>query len=235
MAFRDSENKIFKVITGYNWYKEIPQSDRAVTFSHMHEKEEYKQVMFQDLKGFYSREQIESYIREKGATYFLESDFEIFEGLRIKNIETDKESRPEEYNSVKDKPEFEGKFIGQLDSGWELDLPFREKESLLKIVNLFLRKSYSESEEHWPDAYETPVLLLGKKALCWKDDLPQFIQATKFILEESSNEISFVINKNMARLKELPQYKTLIDLGFQQELCLGNRAFIDRYVDKLAQ
>jgi len=33
----------------------------------------------------------------------------------------------------------------------------------------------------------------------------------------------------------LPQYKELIDLGFIEEKCLGNNAFIKEYVDKKPQ
>ena len=84
----------------------------------------------------------------------------------------------------------------------------------------------------WKDAYETPVLLLGESALRYTDELPHFVPATKIALKESSNEISFVIHKNLEQLKNLPHYEQLLCLGFEEEICLGNKPFIN-YVDEV--
>ena len=133
--------------------------------------------------------------------------------------------------------------------GWELNMPFNSEGELIKLVDLFLRKSgdhiYDKNgviiEEidkekslraPWRDAYETPVLILGEIALKYANKLPHFIPATKIILRENFNEISFIINKNLGLLRNLPHYEQLKRMGFNEELCLGNKPFIIGYVDK---
>lgn len=76
------------------------------------------------------------------------------------------------------------------------------------------------------------MLLLGKKALRYSKFLPHFSKAHKIFLMENGNEISFIINKNLKILKQMPYYEKLRRLGFKEELCLGNKAFIKTYIDK---
>ena len=44
--------------------------------------------------------------------------------------------------------------------------------------------------------------------------------------------MNFVVHKNVDKLKEMPEYPRLINLGFMEEICLGNKAFISEYIDK---
>ena len=242
------------IIKGYNWYTEIPNTNRIITFSNIHETETYKEDMLKDLEKIgYDPKELKRFIRNKGGAFLHGLKFRIHDdngkalhGLKIKNVKTGnyldltKFSKPLiNYLEFKDG---ETPLIAE-DNGWEIDLPFKDKEELMKLISLFLRKaglkSYSllgeeiKTEENaWRDAYETPVLLLGEKALNYKTELPSFIQATKMYLKENSNEISFVINKNLELLKNLSNYSELMKFGFREEKCLGNKSFIVQYVDK---
>lgn len=260
LTFKDSDGKLTPIITGYNWYTTIPKSDCVITFANIHETEAYKSDMLRSLAEFgYDQNYVLEYIREKAGAFLHDLEFrirdnkgEVLAGLRIKNIKTGKYLRLNQfleplinYPSFK---EMDGYLISE-DQGWELDMPFYNREELFMFVNLFLRKSglylYNpdggiiketdderKSRSPWSDAYETPVLLLGKIALKYIHELPYFTQVTKFSLREGSNEISFVIHRNLGLLRCLPHYKLLLELGFSEESCLGNNTFIIEYVDK---
>lgn len=49
LTFRDASGKLSPVISGYNWYASIVKGNRAVTLSNIHETENYKQGMVQDI------------------------------------------------------------------------------------------------------------------------------------------------------------------------------------------
>lgn len=243
------------VISGYNWFNRVPESGRVITFSHIHETDAYRNAMLGDLesKG-YDREHVLSCIRKKSGTFlwdiryrFREDNWEILQGLQIKDVRTGEYIELEKFNedSLRAYDQFkksQGYLIAE-DKGWELDLPFKNKAELMLLIDLFLRKSgkyiyddegreisetaaQRESRAPWDDAYETPVLVVGETAVKYKEELPQFDSATKLCLIENNNEISFVIHNMLSRLKELPHYEILRELGFKEEACLGNKPFL---------
>ncbi len=241
LTFKDSEGNLSPIITGYNWYNQVPELDRIVTFSHIHETKVYRQAMISDLEKLgYSREQVETNIREKGGTFLWEVDFQVkgengepYPELIIKNVKTGKNLDLSKYKgeTLEGYPELEGKLLGG-DCGWELDLPFENKIKLMNLINLFVKKSYKCNRSSWPEAYETPVLLLGKKAIEWQNELPNFVKATKIELSQGKNELSFIINQNLTMLKIMPHYNKLMKLGFSENDCLGNKSFIREYINK---
>ena len=211
--------------------------------------------MLEDLKKLgYRRRYILERIREKGGTFFWNPDYNIRDGkgrilkrLKIKDLRTGKyvdlrryKERLKKYDQFRTS---KGYLIAN-NYGWEVDIPFRKKERLLSLVNLFLKKSgdfiYDNSgtiiverakerrmRAPWPDSYRVPVLLLGESALKHSEELPDFDPAIKFSLIKNSNEISFVVHKYLEILRSLPHYETLIHLGFSEERCLGNRPFLN--------
>ena len=260
LTFKDSQGRLSPVITGYNWYVTLPKSDSIITFSNIHETEAYKSAMISDLEKLnYKSKTILGYIREKAGAFLHDLEFRIRDdeenllpGLRIKDIRTGKYLDLEKfseplinYSQFKDA---KGYLIDE-DQGWELDIPFNNKKELMDLVSLFLKKSgkdiydergemIKETDEErklrspWADAYETPVLLLGETALRYASELPHFTSITKISLRKNSNEISFVIHKNLEQLKNLLHYKQLVHLGFSEEHCLGNKPFTD-YIDEV--
>jgi len=260
ITFREEDETLSPIITGYNWYNTLINSDRIITLSHIHETEIYKQGMVNDLEELeYSPKFTLAHIRPKAGAFLHDLEFRIvdergepYKGLKIKDL------RSGNYLDLKifslpliNYPEFlgaEGYLIDE-DQGWELNIPFSDKIELFNLVELFLRKSgnviydkegrpIEEPEEEkikrkpWADAYAIPVLLLGKNAIKYVDELKYFTPVTKFSLIENHNEISFVINKKLSMLRNLPQYKDLLNLGFVAEICLANKPFIVNYVDK---
>ncbi len=263
LTFKDLQGILSPIITGYNLYTILPNFDSVIAFSNIHGTETYKQDMLIDLvKLGYAPKVILSYIREKAGVYLWELYFEIRDekgiilpGLKIKDVRTKQHTNLELFTKPLEKYEqfssSEGYLLGE-DQGWELDMPFYNKEESIVLLDLFLKKSgkhihdeeggiIPETDEErelrspWTDAYETPVLLLGETALRYADKLPHFALATKIALKENSNEISFVIHKNLKQLRDLSHYEQLLHLGFCEELCLGNKPFIARYVDKKRQ
>ena len=153
LKFRDDTGELFPIITGYNGYTQIPSSNRAVTFSHIHETETYRRAMFLDLEKMgYSEEQIVNYIRQKLGVFLWELKFLIkdeqgpYPDLVIKFIETndifDTASYSEE--TLENHPELEGKLYSE-NYGWELDFPFNNKKELIQLVNLFTKKAYKKN------------------------------------------------------------------------------------------
>ena len=60
LKYRDETGKLSPIITGYNGYVQVPATDRAITFSHIHEDENYRSAMFSDLEKLgYSQEFIQ--------------------------------------------------------------------------------------------------------------------------------------------------------------------------------
>ncbi|MBS3108028.1 hypothetical protein J4468_03880 [Candidatus Woesearchaeota archaeon] len=260
IRIQNHNNSKSNVITGYNWYVSLPISTSIVTFSNCHESNEYRRDMLYDLiKLGYTSKYILNRIREKGSVFVFELDFEIcdesgeiFPGLCIKDlrekefIDLTKYTKPlENYAEFE---EADGALIAE-SRGWELDIAFSSKSELLRLVNLFLNKAsinlYNEKGEkiietfeekskrgYWKGAYETPFLIIGNAAYKYLNSLPHFIQATKFYFTNKNNEISFIIHNKLELLRSLPPYDKLLDLGFKEELCLGNIKFIKQYVDK---
>lgn len=129
------------------------------------------------------------------------------------------------------------------DFGWELDLPFQNIEELRQLSTLFLKKAsislydqegleINESPEEqllrspWPDAYEVPVIIIGKEAVKYASHLPHFGWAMRFSLIQDGNEISFIIHHKLDRLRRLEHYSTLKAVGFIEEPCLCNKPFL---------
>lgn len=254
LTFRDSQDRLSPIISGYNWYTTLPICDSIITLSHIHETEGYKQEMLRDLAGLgYEPQTVLSHIRDKAGmfswnpTYRIRGDDgKLLPGLRIKDIRTGEYINLEDYTKpLIEYPQFvdsKGYLVAE-DQGWELNVPFGDKQELLGLVDLFLRKygeyiydengiKIPETDEEknlrspWIDAYRVPMLLLGETALRYADELPHFSPATKIALKENSNEISFVIHKNLERLRNLPHYEQLLRLGFSEEMCLGNKPFL---------
>lgn len=254
LTLKDAQKKSTPVIAGYNWYTSLSQSNSVVTFANIHETEAYKEAMMRDLeKQRYDRRTVLSNIRAKGGAFLWNFGYRIRDdndsplaGLKIKDLKTGEYLDLTKFDkSLSNYPSFAGRkndFVAE-DSGWELDIPFGSKEELFRLVSLFQRKAglhkydengviVQETEEEqklrapWTDAYEVPVLLVGENATQYAAELPHFTPATKIALKENGNEISFVINKKLRRLKGLPHYQQLLDLGFKEEPCLGNKPFI---------
>ena len=257
LIFRESNGQLSPIIKGYNLYPELPQADKAVLFSNIHETEAYKLDMLRDLTGLgYIAGEVLKFIRGKVGVFIHDPEFrirndqgEILQGLKIRDIRTGEYLDLGKFATDLSDPKLESDiayFIDE-DVGWELNIPFNDKKELKKIIALFLRKSgasnynkrgikVSETEKEkklrapWSDAYGIPILIIGEKALKYRD-LPLFTPATKISLKENNNEISFIINRNLERLRKIPQYAILTDLGFCEEKCLGNKPFI-RYIDE---
>lgn len=254
LTLKDEQKRPMPVIAGHNWYNSLPQSNSVVTFANIHETEAYKEAMMQDLeKQGYDRRTVMNSIRAKGGAFLWNLGYRIRDdngvplaGLKIKDLKTGEYLDLTKFDKpLSNYPSFarrKNDFVAE-DTGWELDIPFGSKEELFRLVNLFQAKAgirkydengqiVDETEEEkklrapWTDAYEVPVLLVGENAIQYAAELPHFTPATKIALKENGNEISFVINKKLRLLKGLPHYQQLIDLGFKEEPCLGNKPFI---------
>lgn len=241
LRFRGEDGKLSPIITGYNGYVQIPNENGVITFSHIHQEENYKSAIIADLqKRGYSEKEIISNIRAKTGAFLLKKGFLIkdshgmpYSESVIKYLDTDEVFDVAKYpHSTLEDSELEGKLYNQ-NSGWELNFPFRNQEELVKFVEIFIQKASKKNNSHWPGAYETPVLLLGERALEWQDRFPRFIPATKIGLIQGNNELSFIIHKNLSKLKTLHYYTELLYLGFKESFCLGNKEFIIKYIDEL--
>lgn len=219
----------------------------------MHETEAYKKEMIRDLEKLkYTRNFLNNCIRNKASIFLYQAHFQIrdskgkvFANLKIKDRTSNTYVDLRKYSrTLENYPEFkdaEGNLIAENLKGWEINLPFSKQEELLKVVNLFVKKTnlllYTSSRTQkikykpWRDAYKIPVLLVGAVALQYREKLPDFREATRLILKEKNNEISFVINKRLEILRKLPHYNFLQTLGFIEEQCLANQQFID-YIDQ---
>ena len=254
LTFKDDQGRLSPVITGYNWYSHLVESDRVIIFSHIHETEDYKQDMLRDLKVMgYDPQTVLKQIRDKTGAFLWNPEYRIrddkgnvLNGLKIKDMRTGQYINLNEYDRpLKKYPQYatsKGHLVAE-NRGWELDIPFNTKTELRRLVDLFLRKSglfiYDENgveilesdkerkaRAHWSDAYETPLLVLGKAALEYAADLPHFDQATKTSLIENDNEIGFIIHKKLGFLRTILHYEQLKRLGFQEEVCMGNKPFL---------
>ncbi len=255
LSLRDKENKLRNVISGYNWYAEVQSNETFITFSNIHETDEYLHAVTADLELFgYTKKEISSIVRGKGGTFHHDLDFairdsqgELFPGIRIKDTRTGEYLDLSQYKKpLSYYPEFsdaQGYLLSE-DYGWELNLPVDNMDKLKKVVNTFLRKSSSflydergeiipETPEQkrlrapWADAYRLPVLLVGECTNSLAKEFPHFDIATKMVLRENNNEISFVIHKALTALKEMREYRILCEEGFLEEQCLANRAFLN--------
>lgn len=254
LTFRDYAGNLAPIISGYNWYTTSSNCDSIITFSNIHETEPYKDAMLNDLKKWgYDSDFLNSQMRQKFSALLWDPAYRIRDDkgdllrLKIKDLAREEYLKLENYGQT-----LIGyaKFLGSKSNllaegeGWEIDIPFNNKVELLEVVNLFLRKAsiyvynkegieIQETDKErllrspWPDAYKTPVLIIGKGALEYHKELPHFDVATKMILVEDNNEISFIIHKHFELLKDLTQYKDLQRLGFTEEKCLGNTPFLN--------
>lgn len=260
ILFKDKENNLSPIISGYNWYVDLPlRRNMMFTFSNIHETEPYKRAMLRDLeKREYISEIITERIIQKSGAFLWDPANRIRDdngglfNIQIKDLRTGLYLSLENYGPILIKHnEFlnsKGYLLAE-GHGWEIDIPFKNENELINIADLFLKKSgmYNYDEEGitiketdeeillrspWPDAYRTPVLIIGEGALKYIKKLPYFGVATKFSLTSNNNEISFIIHKNLATLKNLPAYDTLKEIGFVEEFCLGNKPFL-RYIDEV--
>src|SRR3989344_5734652 len=78
LTYRDADGNLSPIISGYNFYNQLARSDRLVTFSHMHETEDYKNAMLNDLENLgYKTEHIISKIRERGTNHLWDPNYEL--------------------------------------------------------------------------------------------------------------------------------------------------------------
>lgn len=261
LSFKDRKGNLGPIISGYNFYSNIPLSKSTVTFSNMHETEKYKEYMLKDLekKGYDSKILI-GLIRQKTSIFFWNPHYNTRDDkgnilhTRVKDLRTGTYIPLEKYSSALiDYKEFlhsKGYLLAE-GEGWELNMPFGNKEELKYITDLFLIKAsrhiYDERglriresakdkslRAHWPDAYQTPVLIIGKGTIDYAKELPHFDIATKIALIENNNEVSFIIHRNLNKLKNLNQYNHLCELGFTEEECLCNKPFLND-IDEIRQ
>ncbi|MEK6874443.1 MAG: hypothetical protein AABX52_01695 [Nanoarchaeota archaeon] len=253
LSFRNKD-KLQPVISGYNWYNKISTADRIITFSHIHGSDNYKRAMLNNLEKIgYNQIKIVQHIREKDAAYLWDPNYRIrddngtlFTGLRIRDLRTDQYIDLNQFKEHLTENVYYTKCKGNLiaeDKGWQLDFPFNNSYELGNLVDLFLVKSgihiydkegnrIKETFEQfnqrspWEDAYRTPVLIIGKVAIDLASQLPDFDIATRMVLIENRHEISFIIHKYIQELHLLPQYQTLLRLGFLEEPCLVNKPFL---------
>ncbi len=229
------------IISGYNWYDRVSDLTRVVTFSHLHETEDYRQAMSNDMQQLgYSAEDINNNTRPKSGCYRWERDFvfrddngNVFPNLIVRRASgeyLDLAKYPEK--TLANVPELKNERLYGENKGWELDLEFKTKENLLQLVALFLNKSSKKTPGHWPGAYDVPVLIIGEQAKAYASELPDFIEAKRLVLVENGNEISFIIHERFEDLLKHSAYQVLSGLGFTVESCLGNKTFVAAYVDK---
>jgi hypothetical protein len=242
-AIRDTLDALLtdeQVITGYNWYGQVLKTPQIVTFSHMHETERYKSAMLQDLSlAGYSPQKLQNCIRAKYGCFhwkpsfiFRDSEGAIFPNLYIRKKDgTYLNLATYPQRSLDEVVELQREQLISENEGWELNIGFKGKEDLLSVVELFLKKSSQETPNHWPGAYDVPVLIIGDKAIDFASELPDFLVARKMLLSENGSEVSFIVRRRFEELKSKPHYADLRKLGFVEELCLGNRRFIQEYVD----
>lgn len=229
------------IISGYNWYGRVPSYPRVITFSHMHENADYRGAMKMDMIPLgYSSEIIDNNTREKYGCYRWEKDFIfrdaqgiIFPDLRIRKLTGDYINLNKcAEQTLANVLELQNELLIGENKGWELDIEFSSKEKLLQLIKMFLSKSSRHNPNHWPGAYDVPVLIIGEKAKAYSSDLPDFVEAKKIALIENGNEISFIIHNRFGDLIKRPIYSTLQQLSFREEICLGNKSFVEEYVDK---
>ncbi len=242
LTYKDEDGNLAPIISGYNWYRKLPIADPAITLTNIHESEDYKEDMFADLEKLgYKRESLEGCIREKTGIFFWRPTFNIREtkgkilpGLRIKNIKSGELLNLSHFSgeNLLGYPELDGNLKAE-DHGWEINIESKNTIELVKLAKLFTKKGlYRDKEEnkHWRSAYRVPVIILGKKAADHREKLKNYYPARKFSLRRKRNEISFIIEKNLSRLKESFQYTILKEVGFEEELCLANIEFI-KYIN----
>lgn len=97
-----------------------------------------------------------------------------------------------------------------------------------KMASVYVHLSGRDND----DAYDTPVLIIGENAVKYIKKLPAFEKVTRFSLIESGNEINFIINRKLDKLKQTKHYKNLINLGFRDDICLANKSFVNRCIDE---
>lgn len=228
-----------RTISGYNWYNQVLSNDRVVTFAHMHETERYHSDMCADMKNLgYSKKCIDRNTRQKHGCYRWDADFVfkdeqgiIFPNLRIRDFSGNYLNLNEYKENNLAKSGIQEKVLIGENKGWELDLEFRSKKRFLKVVNLFLKMSSNKNSEHWSGAYSVPVLIIGEKGIKYAQELPDFVKVKKVGLIENQNEISFVIHQQFEELEKMTNFEQLLKFGFKIEPCIGNKEFIDSYVN----
>ncbi len=215
--------------------------------------------MKRDLEAFgYSAGKITRHIRKMGGAYFHDPEFNVrdeagalYPALRVKNVRTQQYLNLNEYAlPLIEYEEFRRSpnILVAHHRGWQLDLPVKDLDELTRLANLFLEKSESArrntqgyiiketAEERmvrapWPGAYETPVLIVGREITAPSLQIPGFGPAVKLSLIENRGEVSFVIAEKYLALQKTSAFSHLMGLGFSEEPCLANNAFI-RYINK---
>ncbi len=245
------DNLIMKnIITGYSWYDKNPASDRVVTFAHSHEESEYKRRMIASLMRSLCapRSYFDDKFRDKGSAYRWELEFKFRDEKgklqpckRVKDTRTGLYVNLSKYESpLKRNPEcqdLEGHLVGENPCEWEINLPFNRKKILLRLANLFARKSGERGEKDtWPNPYNVPIIIIGKRAIACAEELKKdYVQAIRFYLatenKHTYGEISFVIQEKLSYLRSSSGCVGLQKLGFELEQCLVNKSFAD-YLNK---
>jgi hypothetical protein len=235
-------------------------SNKILTFSNMHETKDYFASMMKDiLSSGYPNDYVLMQVRDKYGTYRWEPNFrfrddkgKVYPDLRIKDTRNNKyvdfsiipfASFEEAGYTATEVSDFSGE-----NKGWEINIGCDLVKDIIKLASLFVSKSSilpfdkngmpkpetledKEIRDPWPDAYDTPVLIIGGDINQIREKVSSFIPAKIIRLEKDNKELSFIINSNFEKLKRIKEYDSLIELGFKEEDCLANLPFILQYVD----
>lgn len=232
-----------------------------LTFSHSHETSDYLLAMFGDLRKLgYPSDNVLMQLRNKYGSYRWENRFrfrddkgDVYPNLKIRDTKTNQYVDLQEIPfQTLEEAGYDEKtvqnYVGE-DKGWEINIGCDYEEDILKLAKLFTQKSSDfpfdqegfpkvETVEErllrspWPGPHETPILIIGGNIKRLSARIPLFIPAKKIECEFNDKELSFIIHNKYQKLCNLPEYVLLLDLGFEEEDCLANIPFIQRYVDQ---
>lgn len=242
-----------KIITGYNSYFEIPNTNElSLCLSNIYSGSEYLKCMVKDLNKLgYSHNYINKCIRSKKGVYEWKSDWNIWKDGKLQSdLKIRKFGNKDFINlknlnkniiSLSDIYGINEKFIAE-DESSEINISVKQEDSMFELVDLFSKKSskflYDEKGKTigfnkfcWEEAWDVPVLLIGGNIMSYEFLFPEFIKSVRFFKYENENEISFIIHKKFDKLKNSDYFDKLIKFGFQYEFCLANKPFILQYVD----
>ncbi|HLD05882.1 MAG TPA: hypothetical protein VJG90_09260 [Candidatus Nanoarchaeia archaeon] len=234
----------------------------AISLSNIHSSQVYLKEVMADLNRMgYPNVEVSVSTRDKRGyfrwrpNFFIRDEKGVLEeNLRIKDIETgeylDLDGIPHRTLCNAGYSEEEIARLVAENGGYEIDILSSVPEHIRRMAGEFLKKSAfelyddtgeliseMESERNtrgpWPDAWETPILIIGGN-LSQMQGLPGFHEAHLFRFQGSEiGEFLFVTHKEIEVLRSNEEYNRLIELGFREELCLGNTRFIKECVDKV--
>src|SRR3989344_8049746 len=76
LVINSDSNGLSPIISGFNWYNSLIKPDRIITFSHIHETNDYREDMLKSLFEIgYNKGEISNNIRDKGALFLWDLAF----------------------------------------------------------------------------------------------------------------------------------------------------------------